>query len=32
MRLPAIMVYAHFNDEGRSYKTDLDEQERLNCE
>ena len=24
------MLYAHFNDKGRLYKTDLDEQERLN--
>ena len=30
MRLPAIMLYARFNDEGRSYKNKLDEQERLN--
>ena len=30
MRLPAIMLYAQFNDEDQSYKNDLDEQERLN--
>ena len=32
MRVPAIILYAHFNDECKSYKNDLDEQERLNCD
>ena len=32
MRLTAIMLYDHFNEKGRSYKTDLDKQERLNCD
>ena len=30
MRLSAIMLYTHFNDEGQSYNNYLDEQERLN--
>ena len=30
MRLPAIILHDHFNDESQSYKTDLDEKERLN--
>ena len=29
MRLSSIMLYTHFNDEDRSYKNDLDKQERL---
>ena len=30
MRLPAIMIYDHFNYKDQPYKTEFDEQERLN--
>ena len=32
MGLSGIMLYAHFNDAGQSYKNDIDEQERLKCD